>query len=125
MSDTKKFSIAAALSLSTGYSLCKFDEMHELAEWVLGHSIWTHEFASKELFDRMAATVQAQVPGLGTRADYEAFGSDNWQAFLAKETAAHGERVVIARGAEVCTKHPLESLMELVGDKPVVVIEEP
>lgn len=33
------------ISLETGIVTCEFREMHKWAEKIIGHPIWTHEFA--------------------------------------------------------------------------------
>ena len=66
----KTFPLSAFLSLVTGRSWGEFHEMHGLAEHVMGHPIWTHEFASEKLWTEMRARVLAAHPtlaGVGCR----------------------------------------------------------
>lgn len=50
MDETKDFPTAVIASLSTGIMLCNsFSDIHQAAEFLMGHSIWTHHFADKEL----------------------------------------------------------------------------
>lgn len=44
--ETRDFPSAVIASISTGVLLCKFNEMHQAAEYLMGHPIWTHHFAS-------------------------------------------------------------------------------
>lgn len=44
---------AAIISAYTGYLVGKFSDMHGYAEKKLGRPIWTHEFASHELTERL------------------------------------------------------------------------
>ncbi len=53
MAETRVFSTAAIASISTGILLCRFSEMHEAAEFLMGYPIWTHHFGSGELFHKM------------------------------------------------------------------------
>ena len=49
---------AAILSLYTGFLCGPFSDMHELAEKVMGGPIFTHQFADKELVDKMKQAVK-------------------------------------------------------------------
>jgi hypothetical protein len=40
---------AAIIGLYTGYTLGKFDDIHALAEELIGHTLFTHQFASETL----------------------------------------------------------------------------
>ena len=51
---------AAIIGLYTGFTCGPFSDIHEKAEVVLGHAIWTHEFASKELMAELKGLVKAE-----------------------------------------------------------------
>ena len=63
---TREFPTAVIASLSSGVLLCKFSELHEAAEYLMGHPIWTHHFASKLLWEAMQQRVLEQCPGMPT-----------------------------------------------------------
>lgn len=65
--ETREFSTAALLSLTTGLLFCGFSEMHEAAEFLMGHPIWTHQFANKKLWLEMRRRIRAQVPEMPMR----------------------------------------------------------
>lgn len=44
MTETRDFPTAVIASLSSGVLLCEFTDMHEAAEYLMGHPIWTHQF---------------------------------------------------------------------------------
>jgi hypothetical protein len=44
---------AAIVSAYTGYLAGPFQDMHEYAEKKFGHPIWTHQFGSKEVAERL------------------------------------------------------------------------
>ena len=44
---------AAIMSAFTGILCGPFEDMHGLAEELLGRPVWTHEFASKELAEQL------------------------------------------------------------------------
>lgn len=44
---------AAIISLYTGIMLGNFADTHAYAEELMGHSIWTHQFANKDLVEEL------------------------------------------------------------------------
>jgi hypothetical protein len=56
----KKLTIeqAAIISAYTGYAACHFSHVHELAERVLGRSIFSHEFGGVELMEKLQNAVR-------------------------------------------------------------------
>lgn len=120
MSEAKKFSTAAILSVTTGRLLCKFEQMHELSEWLLGHPIWTHEFADEQLHARLKKAVFDQYPTIATTVWID--GSD-WKKWLAKQVKHLGASFTILKGKAERSEHPLESLERLAPGKPVIAIE--
>ena len=62
MNETRAFPVAAIATLCSGISLCEFGKIHEAAEFLMGHPIFTHHFASKELWRDMQRTILAQHP---------------------------------------------------------------
>lgn len=44
---------AAVISMFTGIMIGKFSDMHEYAEKIYGGPIWTHQFADKDLVNRL------------------------------------------------------------------------
>jgi hypothetical protein len=118
----KSFPIAAILSLTTGKLLCQFSDMHELAEWIAGHPIWTHEFADKLRWNSLKDAVLSQHPDLSS-ADASKVGASNWQEFVASSIAKYGDSRVITKGGQQRTETPLQSLERIAPGKPVVVVK--
>lgn len=58
--ETRDFPTAVILSLMSGTLFCDFSAMHEAATYLMGHPIWTHHFADKELWSEMKRTVLEQ-----------------------------------------------------------------
>lgn len=125
----KDYPIEIVLSLTTGYLLKEggFSDMHELAEHVLGHPVWTHEFADKGLFERMREALFAQYPDLR---DVEEFDSVAAKIDVAAYLSGYVTRAVVQYGATlevergVCerTESPLASARRVFGDKPIAVV---
>jgi len=111
--------------------LSKFDEMHECAEWVAGHPIWTHEFASHALNVSLRDAVLAQHPILAG-ADVDALRvdlavSDDKEATCRDWIASEARRiksdtVTLRRGTTERTQSPLETLAELAPNKPIIPV---
>jgi hypothetical protein len=49
---------AAIIGLYTGISCGGFGDIHELAEKLMGHPIWTHQFADKEFVNTLKEKVK-------------------------------------------------------------------
>ena len=58
--ETREFPTAVIASISTGVLMCEFSKMQEAAEFLMGHPIWTHHFASKDLWREMQASIAQQ-----------------------------------------------------------------
>lgn len=122
MKKEKKFSINAVLALVTGKGMgAKFSEVHEAAELVPGHGVWTHEFAEEGVWARLREAVLDQYPSLveyGLEEGDEAAGVD-----VQKAMTEFGAVLSLRQGDQERVEHPLASLERIAGDKPVVVVE--
>lgn len=117
--ETRDFPVAVIASISSGVLLCGFGEMHEAAEYLMGHSIWTHHFADKTLNDEMKRSVLEQCPGMPT----EALGvnGDNWKEFAAKLEADIGKTVRIRKGGGLTAMLPTDGIPDHLKDQTIVV----
>jgi hypothetical protein len=97
MTETKEFPTAVIASLSSGISLCSFCDMHEAAEYLMGHPIWTHHFASKGLWKDMQEAVLEQHPKMPVALGRVSKG--NYLAKVAELEAAFGKHVTIRKGS--------------------------
>ncbi len=50
---------AAIIGAYTGITAGPFSDIHEYAEKVFGHPVWTHEFADKGMADKLSAAAKA------------------------------------------------------------------
>lgn len=119
MTETRDFSTAAIASLSTGVLLCKFSEMHEAAEYLMGHPIWTHQFGSKDLWHKMQRAIIEQCPGIPT--EIKNVDKDNYLTRLAEIEAEIGKVVKIRKGDGATAMHPLDGIPE---GKPIIFIQD-
>lgn len=118
----KEFSTRAILSLTTGIMLSDFDKMHELAEWVAGHPIWTHEFADKNVWASLQEKLFAQHPSLR---DFKAVGGEAWETDVENLEREFGLTLSIAAGSGKREESPIESLDRLAPKaKKIVVVKE-
>lgn len=123
---TKSYPVEVVLSATTGVLLKHhgFDELHELAEHVLGHPVWTHEFADAGTVRRLRDAVLAQHPALR---DAEPWAPDgDLAAYLAgyveRARARYGATLEVEAGTGERTESPLASMQRLAPDKPIVVV---
>lgn len=118
MSETREFPTAVIASISTGVLLCEFSKLHEAAEFLMGHPIWTHHFASKQLTEDMKRAIAEQCPGMPT--EIEGINHDNYLTKVAEIEAEIGKTVRIRRGSGVTAMHPLDGIPD---GKPVIVVK--
>lgn len=119
---TKECSTATALMLATGKALGDFAEFHEMAEWVAGHSIWTHEFADSQLWKRLRSEVIAQHPTLG-EANADTLTGETAATWLEAELTRIGSPVLaFTKGSGRRTEHPIESMQRLAPGKPIIAV---
>lgn len=120
MTETRDFSTAAVASLSCGTMLCGFSEMHEAAEYLMGHPIWTHHFASKQLWDDMKRAVAEQCPGMPM--DHpEGVTKENYLEYVAKLEAEIGKTVCIRKGSGLTAMLPTDGIPDHLKDKTIIV----
>lgn len=110
MADTREFPTEVIASISTGVLLCNFSDLHEAAEYLMGHPIWTHQFADKELTEAMRATIAEQCPGMPGREFAEAVTKENWQERRDSIISDIGPRVRIRRGCGLTAMHPTDGI---------------
>lgn len=97
--ETKDFDPAVLGAFTTGVLMTEFSPVHEAAEWLMGHPIWTHEFP--RLSDKMKAAALAQYPDLPTEV------AEGWEATRDAIRARYGETVSVVQGDETRTVDPL------------------
>jgi hypothetical protein len=51
---------AAIIGCYTGISAGPFEDIHKLAEELLGRPVWTHELANKEVWEQLKEKVKPQ-----------------------------------------------------------------
>ena len=107
---TREFPTAVIASLSSGVLLCKFSELHKAAEYLMGHPIWTHHFASKPLWEAMQQRVLEQCPGMPT--EVAGVTLENLAERLAEIEGELGSIAVIREGNGETAMHPLEGIPE-------------
>jgi hypothetical protein len=124
MSETRDFPTAVVASLSTGVLLCDggFSEMHEAAEFLMGHSIWTHHFASKELWADMQRSLLEQCPGLPT--DGTSITADNYRSKLDEIEAEVGKTVCIRKGSGLTAMLPTDGIPDNLKDNIIIMASE-
>jgi hypothetical protein len=108
MPETREFPTIVIASLSSGVLLCDFSAVHECAEYVMGHPIWTHHFADKALWDDMQRTILQQCPGMPTA--MEGVTKENYQERAAALVAELGETQMIRKGDGLTAMLPTDGI---------------
>lgn len=117
--ETRDFPVAVIASISTGILLCKFNEMQEAAEFLMGHPIWTHQFGDRTFVDEMSRTITEQCPGMVTEAP--GIDGSNWKEFAAKLEADLGKMVTIRKGGGLTAMLPTDGLPDHLKDGIMIV----
>lgn len=108
MPETREFPTAVIASLSSGVLLCPFEKMHEAAEYLMGHPIWTHHFASKDLWRDMQRAILLQCPGMPISLDDVT--KDNWEAKSPMLVAELGATQTIRKGDGLTAMRPTDGI---------------
>jgi hypothetical protein len=117
--ETREFPTAVLASITSGILLCKFGDMHEAAEFVMGHPIWTHHFASKQMNEDIRKTLLAQHPGLPTK--IEGVTTENYLQHVAALEAKLGKTLSVTKGSGLTAMLPTDGIPEHLKDKTIVV----
>ena len=118
MNETRDFPTAVIASISSGVLLCeKFSDMQEAAEFLMGHPIWTHHFASKELWSEMQRTVLEQCPGMPTGG----ITKDNWREEATRLAQELGPTVKIRKGGGLTAMLPTDGIPDPLKDKTIMI----
>src|SRR5579863_9673228 len=119
MTETREFSTAAIASITSGILLCKsFGEMQEAAEYLMGHPIWTHHFADKQLMADMRRVAHEQCPGLPGKEDIT---PENFREKLAALEAEIGKTVTIRKGSGLTAMLPTDGIPDHMKDKTTII----
>jgi len=120
MVETRDFPTAVIASISSGVLLCdSFSDMHEAAEFLMGHPIWTHHFASKELCKDMQRMVLAQCPGMPT--EESGITKENYKTKLSEIESELGKIVRIRKGDGLTAMLPTDGIPDHLKDKTIIV----
>lgn len=117
--ETREFPTAVIASLSSGVLLCRFSDMHEAAEYLMGHPIWTHHFANKDLWQEMQRTIAAQCPGMPM--DLPDTDATNYMAKLAEIETEIGKMVRIRKGSGLTAMLPTDGIPDHLKDKTIIL----
>ncbi|MET0439158.1 MAG: hypothetical protein ABW043_16865 [Devosia sp.] len=111
--EIKHLDPCALASLTCGILLCEdgFGIVHEAAEWLLGHAVWTHEFVDPGIKAALIAAVKAQYPQLAVEKPAD------WRALVADIRAQLGALVPVTKGSRAREQHPVETLVRLIGER--------
>lgn len=130
--------IAAVAGIITGRVLSKekgedFAAQHELSEVLIGHPLWTHEFAEQALWEQLRQAALSQHPELENLPAFDEVACERAKSngdvfdylgpFVEQCRRACGETLAFKRGSNVRTEHPIETFHRLAPGKPLIVME--
>lgn len=120
MTETREFPTAVIASLSSGVMLCdKFGDLHEAAEYLMGHQVWTHHFADKQLWQEMQKTILEQCPGMPT--DIPGINKENFREHKARLEVEFGLTVRIRKGGGLTAMLPTDGIPDHLKDSTILV----
>lgn len=119
MSETREFLTEVVASLSSGVLLCDFSAMHECAEFLMGHPIWTHHFANKELWQAMQRAILAQCPSMPT--EMEGVNKDNCRERVAELIGKLGASQCLRKGDGSTAMSPLDGIPDRLKDRTAII----
>lgn len=101
----------ALASITTGTLLCAdgFGVVHEAAEWLVGHPVWTHEFVDPAMKATMIEAALSQFPDMPTS------HPDDWRKLSAELRERYGETVVVRKGDHERDRNPVQTMVGMVG----------
>ncbi len=103
--ETKQFDPLALASISTGIMLMEngFSAIHEAAEWLLGHPVWTHELP--DCWPRMRKCVLEQFPDMPVEKPAD------FRKLAAEIKARYGDKVEVKRGTYERSAGPIDTFI--------------
>lgn len=102
--ETKQIDPAALATLTTGIVMVEsFSAVHEAAEWLLGHPVWTHEFVVPEIKRALIDEVLRQFPDMPTEKP------EDWATCRLSLHSTYGDTVAVKKGKRERTVDPVTS----------------
>ena len=126
MDNIKTFPAAVLLSLTSARGLGPtFSAIHEAAEHVMGHPIWTHEFADAGLWDRMRKATMRAAPSLvPDGVDLaDTVTPENVVDVAAEIARRYPNPIAVRRGGEARDETPMESLSRIAPGSAVILVD--
>lgn len=93
MTEIKSFDPAALASLTTGILMVEFSAMAEVAEYIMGHGIFTHQYPSLE--GKLKEKVLEQFPEMPSD-----LGGASWETIRDRVHEKYGKAVEVKKGNE-------------------------
>lgn len=107
----KTFPALVLAGITTGVMLAEgmFPQIHEAAEHILGHPVWTHEFAEKAVWVKLRDAIREHHPSLP-------FGKpDDWKATRDDVLVRFPEPLAMPRGMTERQEDPISSAERIMG----------
>lgn len=109
----RAFPALVLASITTGVSLQEggLSPVHEAAEHILGHPVWTHEFADQAVWTKLRDAIREHHPGLP-------FGNpDDWKLTRDEVLARFPDPLTMPLGAFARAEDPIASVERIMGGR--------
>jgi hypothetical protein len=116
MTCTKTFPTLVVVSAATGIVMAegmKISEIHECSEFLLGHPVWTHEFADPATRAALGVAALSQFPGLPAKQECKA----DYKAAAARALDEFGPSLMLIKGRHQREAHPFQTLSDIIDRK--------
>lgn len=124
MSETRTFHLGDIVAAGTGCLVAPrgIEAVYEILNWLTGDNLYTHQLPRA---GRESAPWLARWFPWYSQIDTSVVTKDNWRSKLDEWVALYGETHSVPRIPRDDHTHrdPVEELQEMVGDKPIIVIE--
>lgn len=116
MSDFKNIDVLVLGTITSGICLKEINisELHEAVEHIAGCPVWTHEL--NEYTDKAAEILLKKYTYL-LKLD-----SEDFNEMADRIARKYGDKLRIEKGTLRRERHPLDTLMEVAGDRPIIAI---
>ncbi len=117
MAEVFTFPTLHVASAITGVGLCEgltFSRMHQISEAIVGHPIWTHEFAHPGAREAIISAGARLFPLMPTKEEALA----DWSAAAAKAVAAYAQEVSWQKATTERSIDPLSTAIEVLSGGP-------
>ena len=120
--ETRRLGLGAVLSVTSGVLVAPIGDLYEILNWMTGESLMTHQLprASRDC----APVLLAAHPMLRS-VDASGVTPETWEAWLAEQVSAFGERLDVPKLAVWEHRDAMEELREMAPHMKIITVRAP